>query len=144
MLCTVKVTMLVLLVPLTIGVAVALPATAFADERPFQSPSGNIVCMLGADGVACDVSDHTYQVPPGPPCSQHLSWGDRFSLQPGQTAQMECHGDTLRAPGEQTLGYGQTISARTLTCASDQAGVKCTDSGSGHYFRVSRDSYNLG
>jgi hypothetical protein len=141
MLRTVKGTMLALLVP---AAAIALPANAFADERSFQSPSGNIVCILGVEGVACDVSDHTYQVPPGPPCSQHLSWGDRFSMQTGQPAQLECHGDTLRVPGEQTLGYGQTISAGSLSCASDPAGVKCTDSRTGHYFRVSRDSYSLG
>ena len=137
-------TTLALLVPVTITAAVALPATAFADDRPFQSPSGKIACLLGVDGVACDVSDYTYQVPPGPPCSQHISWGNRFSLSHGQPAQMECHGDTLRVPGEQTLDYGQTISQGTITCSSDPSGMTCTDGSSGHYFRVSRDSYNLG
>ncbi len=132
---------LALLVPV---VAIALPAPAFADDRPFQSPSGNIVCLLGAVGVACDVSDYIYQVPPGPPCSQHIAWGNRFTLQKGQAAEMVCHGDTLRVPGEQTLGYGQTVSAGTITCSSDPSGVKCTDSSTGHYFRVARDSYDLG
>jgi hypothetical protein len=49
----------------------------------------------------------------------------------------------LRIPGEPTLDYGQTISAGTITCDSEPTGIKCTDS-SGHYFRVSKDSYNLG
>ena len=57
---------------------------------------------------------------------------------------MECHGDTLRLPGEQTLNYGQTISAGTITCDSEPSGMTCTDSSTGHYFRVSRDSYSLG
>ncbi|WP_156687384.1 DUF6636 domain-containing protein [Mycobacterium sp. Marseille-P9652] len=125
-------------------VAIAMPATAFADDRSFQSPSGNIACQLGADGVACDVSDYTYQVPPGPPCSQHIAWGNRFTLQKGQAAAMACHGDTLRVPGEQTLNYGQTLSAGTITCSSDASGVTCTDGSTGHYFRVSRESYTLG
>jgi hypothetical protein len=128
----------------TVAAAIAASATARADYRPFQSPSGNIACLMGASDVACDVSDHTYPVPPGPPCSQHLSWGDRFRLQVGEAAGMPCHGDTLRVPGEQTLNYGQTISAGSISCESQPTGMKCTDSGTGHFFRVSRDSYNLG
>jgi Family of unknown function (DUF6636) len=139
-----KTATLALVVPATAAAAIALPATARADDRPFQSPSGNISCLIGGSSVACDVSDYTYQVPPGPPCSQHISWGNRFNLQQGKAAEMECHGDTLRIPGEQTLSYGQTISAGTITCESEPSGIKCADSSTGHYFRVSRDSYNLG
>lgn len=127
----------------TAASAIALPATAHADTQNFQSPSANIYCVLDSGGVACDISDFTYQVPPGPPCAQHFPWGNRFSLTPGKPAAMECHGDTLRVPGEPTLDYGQTISAGTITCDSEPAGMKCTDS-SGHYFSVSKDSYTLG
>lgn len=127
-----------------VAAAIALPATARADSQYFQSPSGNIYCLLDAGGVACDVHDYTYQPPPPPECGKHLPWGNRFSLTPGQPAAIECHGDTLRLPGEQTLDYGQTISAGTITCASEPSGVRCTDRGSGHFFRVSRDSYELG
>jgi hypothetical protein len=135
-----KITTLALVVP----TAIALPAIARADYRPFQSPSGNISCLIDISDVACDVSDYTYKVPPGPPCSQHISWGNRFWLKQGNPAEMECHGDTLRVPGEQTLNYGQTITAGTLTCESQPSGMKCTDSSTGHYFRVSRDSYDIG
>ena len=141
---TMKTATLALVVPATVAAPIALPATARADNRPFQSPSGNISCLLGSSDVACDVSDYTYQMPPGPPCSQHISWGNRFGLQQGKPAEMMCHGDTLRVPGEQTLNYGQTISAGTITCESQPSGMKCTDGSTGHYFRVSRDSYNLG
>ncbi|MGO9925095.1 MAG: DUF6636 domain-containing protein [Mycobacterium sp.] len=140
----IKATMRTAALALVVPAALALPATARADDRPFQSPSGNISCLLGGGGVACDVSDYTYQVPPGPPCAQHIAWGNRFSLQQGRPAEMECHGDTLRLPGEQTLNYGQTISAGTITCDSEPSGMTCTDSSTGHYFRVSRDSYSLG
>ncbi len=141
---TLKTTTLALVVPATAAAAFALPATARADEGPFQSPSGNIACIMGSGGAACDVSDHTYQLPPGPPCSQHSAWGGRFSLQQGQAAEMECHNDTLRVPGARTLDYGQTVSGGTITCESQPSGMKCTDSSTGHYFRVSRDSYDLG
>jgi hypothetical protein len=130
--------------------ALTLGATgrAFADPPVdyFISPSGNIACMLGDGlngGVACDISEHTYAVPP-PPANCPLSWGDRFELKPGQPPIMTCHGDTVRNPGnERTLGYGQTVSMGPITCASEAAGMTCTDSGTGHFFRVARDSYDM-
>jgi hypothetical protein len=127
-----------------VAAAIAVAAPSRADSNDFQSPSGNIYCSLAAEGAACDISDYTYQPPPPPECGKHISWGSRFTLAPGKPAAMECHGDTLRVPGEPTLNYGQTASAGTLTCASEESGIKCTDSSSGHYFRVSRDSFNLG
>ncbi len=136
--------MLALVAPAAAAAFVALPATARADGQNFQSPSGNIDCVLGTDGVACDISDYTYQPPPPPECGKHLAWGNRFSLTPGKPAAIECHGDTLRVPGEQTLGYGQTLSAGTLSCGSEPSGMRCTDSSSGHHFRVSRESFDLG
>ena len=133
-----------LVIGATVAAATAAPATARADTLNFQSPSGNIYCVLDSPGVACDISDFTYQPPPPPECGKHLAWGNRFTLTPGRPAAIECHGDTLRIPGEPTLEYGQTISAGTLTCDSEPSGMKCTDSSTGHYFRVSRDSYDLG
>jgi hypothetical protein len=50
----------------------------------------------------------------------------------------------LRLPDLPTLGYGQTRSAGGITCDSEPSSVTCADAGSGHYFRVSRDSYELG
>jgi len=127
-----------------VAATITLPATAHADSQNFQTPSGNIACILGADGAACDIAEYTYQVPPGPECAQHIKWGNRFTLDAGKPGAMACHGDTLRVAGEQTLGYGQSLSAGSITCASDPAGVKCTDKSSGHYFQVSKDSYHLG
>jgi hypothetical protein len=128
----------------TLATAIVLPAIARAEYRAFQSPSGNILCLLAGSGVTCDVSDHTYQLPPGPLCSQHIQWGDRFKLQQGDAVGMPCHADTLPQPGNQILDYGQTISTATITCESQPSGITCTDGSTGHYFRVSRDSYDLG
>jgi hypothetical protein len=127
----------------TVTAALALAPPAQADSYSFQSPSGNIACMLGAYGVACDISDYTYQPPPPPQfCPQH--WGNRFALEPGQPAALHCHGDALLPAGQPTLDYGQSKSAGTFTCTSELSGVRCADSSSGHYFRVSRDSFDLG
>lgn len=139
-----KVTKLALIAAATAAASLALPATARADSQNFQSPSGNIACMLGADGAACDIADYTYQPPPPPECGKHLKWGNRFTLSAGKPGAIECHGDTLRVPGARILNYGQTISAGTITCASEPSAMTCKDSSSGHYFLVARESYGLG
>ena len=130
--------------PVMAAASIALPGTAHAGTQNFQSPSGNIACSMDPTGVACDISDYTYQPLPPPECARHVKWGNRFSLESGKPGTMVCHGDTLRVPNETTLNYGQTISAGKLSCKSDESGMKCTDSGSGHYFRVSKESFDLG
>jgi hypothetical protein len=128
----------------TVAAAIALPPTAHADSDQFQSPSGNIACDIGTGGVACDIRDYTYQPPPPPPCAQHFPWGSRFVLEPGKAATIVCHSDTLRVPGEPTLPFGQTKTVGTFTCDSEPLGMKCADTSTDNYFRVSRDSYDLG
>jgi hypothetical protein len=127
---------------------IGLASTAQADTNDqFQSPTGNIACVMGVTNgegsVACDIGDHTYVSPPKPP-NCHLGWGDRFSLDQGSAPAMECHGDTLRIPGLSTLNYGQAQSAGAITCVSEPTWMSCTDTSTGHFFHVSRDSYQLG
>jgi hypothetical protein len=62
----------------------------------------------------------------------------------GSAPGLSCHGDTNIVPGLPTLAYGQTRSAGPITCDSELAGVTCTDNSTGHFFKVSRESYQLG
>ncbi len=130
---------------LALGSAVRAAADPPADY--FQSPSGNIACMLGDGlngGVACDVAEHTYEAPSRPADCGPTNFGDRIQLLPGQLPTMPCHGDTVKNPGqEQTLDYGQTVSLGPITCESQSAGMTCTDSSTGHFFRLARDSYQI-
>jgi hypothetical protein len=79
--------------------------------------------------------------PPPPDC--HLNSGDRFYLTQGGDAGVGCYGQEFPT-AEQTLGYDQSLSLGTITCVSEYTGMTCTDSSTGHYFRVSRDGYVLG
>jgi hypothetical protein len=81
---------------------------------------------------------------PPPSCAQHSAWGDRFSLNQGGTVQLDCHNDTLHVQGEQVVNDGQTLAAGTLSCASETAAMRCTDSSTGHFFYVSPGSYQIG
>jgi len=130
---------------------IGFAATAHAGGPPqsqsyqFQNSSGNIACMLSSTGAACEINAHTYTPSTPPPaCTQHSAWGDRFLLPQGATVQMPCHNDTLHVPGEQVLDDGQTLSAGTLSCTSDAATMRCTDSSTGHFFYISPGSYQLG
>jgi hypothetical protein len=90
----------------------------------------------------CEVIDHTWVAPPrSTDC--HLNWGDRFELTEGSAAAFNCYGQESPTP-EQTLAYGQTRSLGTITCDSEYTGMTCTDSSTGHYFRVARETYQLG
>ena len=96
----------------------------------------------GQNIARCEVVDHTWVAPPrSTDC--HLNWGDRFELTQGSTAAFNCYGQEFPTP-EQTLAYGQTRSLGTITCDSEYTGMTCADSSTGNYFRVSRDSYQLG
>jgi uncharacterized protein DUF6636 len=132
----------------TAAAAIALPATAQARINPpaFQSPSGNVLCFMNNDAsytavtaVQCYVSNHAYVLGTGD-CSGKVD----FVLEPGKPAQGECGGDPGAWAPPPTLGYGQTRSVGTLTCDSEPAGITCTDSSTGHFFRAAADSYQMG
>jgi hypothetical protein len=133
--------------------AVAQPAIARADTNGtfgFQTPSGNIACSLGpaerggTNGfVGCEIGEHTYSAPPRPPtCPQ--AWGDRFTLAQGGQPELACHGDTMRSADLKKLDYGETAFSGAIRCAIEPAGITCTDTSTGHFFRLSRESYELG
>lgn len=136
---------------LTLAVApasllLAQTAQAFSFYQ-FQSPSGNIFCGVGVldNGKAfaeCEVIDRAWSPPP-PPRVCEGEWGDRIGLDQGRPAAFECHGDTLFGAELPTWGYGQTWSAGPITCLSQPSGMTCTDNSTGHFFAVSRESYDL-
>jgi hypothetical protein len=88
------------------------------------------------------VVEHTWGAQPREP-ECHLNWGDRFELTQGNNAAFDCYGQEFPAVQE-TLAYGQARSFGSITCESEYTGMTCTDTSTGHYFRVSRDSYELG
>ena len=134
----------------------AATAHAAGSDYYFESPSGNIVCDLtdqgrGSAHLACSIGDYTYQAPINgetqQPCSDLPNF---FNLEQGMQPLIVCdlggqiRADNLHGAGLRTLGYGQTQSAGAITCDSEPTGMTCTDASTGHFFRVARESYQLG
>jgi hypothetical protein len=142
-----KILKLTLIAPAAVAAAIALPALANAGVPPtFQTPSGNISCWVGANMATCQIVDYTYA--PAPGACPDGEFGGGILLKKGEPATLRC---SSTPPGtyhglrtETTLDYGHSESRGVMTCASEQSGVTCTDISSGHFFRISKDSYELG
>jgi hypothetical protein len=146
---------LALIAATTVAATIGLATTAHADDNGmFMSPSGNIRCNIGVANpggpvVTCQIDQYTYEDPPTSQssCPDGGSLGSDFQLFQGKPANLSCSVSALNSgyfgPWP-TLDYGQARSIGSITCASEPSGMACTDSSTGHFFRVSRDSYQLG
>ena len=133
-----------------IGLAPSSHASPFSVQ--FQSPSGDISCnlvnspplgthTLGRNFVQCDIANHSW-VPPRPPPQGRDNATSTFVLMRGQLPIVGYGPGTLAA--SDPVNYDQPLSAGVIACSSEQSAVKCTDTSTGHFFRVSRESYELG
>jgi hypothetical protein len=138
---TSKITKLALIATATVAAAIAFAATASAGVAPtFKSPSGNIACWVADDFAGCQVLDHTYASWPGGCSSPAIA---NFSLGQGKPVELHCD---ITIPGisypatwrADILDYGKTYSVGVMNCDSEESGVTCTDSSTGHFFRVAR------
>lgn len=64
-------------------------------------------------------------------------------VEPARRGAVRCYGQDLPAP-ERTLNYRSTWSVGTITRDSESVGMTCTDSSTGHYFFISRQTWRLG
>jgi hypothetical protein len=141
----------------TVAATIGLAANVHADESQiFASPSGNIHCYVpasSADGatVGCQIEQYAFtSAPTSPsPCPDGVVPND-FGLAIGKQATLTCSVSPLLsgyADPWPTLGYGHKRAVGAvgaISCDSEPTGMTCTDSSTGHFFRVSRDSYQLG
>jgi hypothetical protein len=154
---TMKITMLAALAIVTAAATLPMAAVAHADtEYDFLSPSGNINCSMslqsdfvqdgvtqtGSNYVQCELSDYTWQLPHACP-SKVVGVAFRSDDTAPPVAGCWKFPNQLPLPWP-TLNYGQTRTVGAITCESEPSGVTCTNSNTGHFFRVSRDSYDVG
>jgi hypothetical protein len=132
--------------------SLALAPMAHADQNiEIVSPSGNITCVMlyfgGKNSANCQIKDFSYAIERDCSATAGPGWhrGDNWHLDEGDTAlpTTACHnGQNVGYPT--TLPYGQSKTLGALICTSETTGVRCTDNSTGHFFRVSRESYQIG
>lgn len=120
------------------------PSTLGVDGPRFATPSHNIACRMDqADSSArCDVVTRTWQVPPQP-SSCASAWGQGAQVVGPDVGTLTCASDTVADPSATVLQYGESVTYGGIVCVSSNTGVRCTDTGTQHGFRVSRASYDL-
>ena len=141
---------LVLIATAIAAATIGLAGIAHADDEiDFQSPSGDVICAMaqsqdtsehGKGWVLCQVLNHTYPQPPLPDCPVG---GRDYELHEGAPASVGCQGGLIVGSLPPAIDYGQTRSIGTITCDVEPSGVTCTDRSTGHFLRLSRDSYQV-
>jgi hypothetical protein len=118
-------------------------ATTVLHESAFQTPSGNIGCQL-IDGLArCDIEHRSWSPPARPSsCPDEVDFGQGLEVSAeGTAAQFVCAGDTARDPSSPKLAYGTGTQIGNFLCVSEEDGLSCRDTESGHGFFISIQSY---
>lgn len=113
----------------------------------FRTPSRNIMCNLDKTFATCSVGNASWDLPEPPDeCVDQdgnlmLDWGAHVQFMDGQPAALICRGD---APAEgPVLPYGHSVEIGPVSCRSEEDGVTCTNSDTGHGFKVNRASYDV-
>ena len=125
--------------------ALAVTPAQADDLLFFQSPTGNIHCLIATGDYAearCDMIDlmPTFRQPPA---GCDLDWGSSFAVQlSSRRGQLACVGDTVVNSDSIVLGYGKTISLGGFDCSSEKSGMTCTNP-AGHGFTIARAQQKL-
>jgi hypothetical protein len=139
-----------------IGAAtIALAASSYAGpfSAQFQSPAGDISCSLvnypptdhrafWTNFVQCDIDNHSW-VPPRPPPPGRDDATSTFVLARGQLPIVGYSPGTV-GDDSPLLDPAQAPYAGTIGCRSEESAMRCIDGSTGHFFRVSQESYELG
>ncbi len=121
----------------------AAPAMA-QDYFGFQSPSGNIACVISTEGYArCDILQMTKMSFSKPPKSCEFDYGSSFGIGVGATkGEALCVSDTAAMPDLDVLEYGRSISEGGVSCTSAKTGMRCVN-GDGHGFDIAKSGQKL-
>ncbi|MGX1774293.1 hypothetical protein ACWIGW_19420 [Nocardia brasiliensis] len=134
------------------------PIEQASRSETFGSPSGNIACLISHSAhttpanVRCELSQISFTPPPFPARCYHDGapvpgsgrYGQVVYFSEEQEAGFACGAsDTIGgARNMKVLEYGSSVTLAGFTCASTQAGIRCTRGD--HYFRISSETYEFG
>lgn len=105
----------------------------------FASPSGNIACQIGSDGVLCTVMENNYEAEGYADCD-----GGAVSLSVGASgAGLACSASPVRSTPD-VLVYNTSSAVGDYACLSTQNGMTCWNTISGESFALARDGWVIG
>jgi hypothetical protein len=109
----------------------------------FQSPSGNIGCVIAAGVARCDIVQRDWQPPARPAsCPHEVDFGQGVEVAGRGAGRLVCAGDTARDPSSAHLEYGAATRVGGFECVSRRTGMSCSAAG-GHGFELSRQGYRV-
>jgi hypothetical protein len=114
----------------------------FVELESFQSPSGNIGCVVIEGAARCDAGKHSWAAPRPADCPSEVDSGQGLEVGASGEAGVVCAGDTARDRSAPVLDYGTASDVGGTICVSRKAGITCTNS-DGHGFTISAESYRL-
>jgi hypothetical protein len=113
------------------------------DLESFQSPSGNIGCILFEGNARCDIDKHGWTPPPRPAsCTEQVDYGQGLTVEREGEAGVVCAGDTALNAKDPVLPYTSATEIEGTLCVSQVNGITCTNA-EGHGFFISVQGYKL-
>lgn len=109
---------------------------AVANEQAFQSPSGNIRCIVSEEGlfaVRCDLEVDRQSYTDRPETCEG-DWGTSFVVLRAGTGLLNCALEEIAPPETPlVLPYGVTLELDGITCLSETTGMTCTNAQGGGF-----------
>ena len=112
------------------------PDNALVSDH-FVSPSGNIACKLGSEGVSCTINSQAFTDPSMASCGASPTTLTATL----ESAGLDCSAAQIPGSGATTLAYGDFATYGTFACRSTEPGVACWNMVSGVGFGLSRGGY---
>ena len=130
--------------PTTYTTPSANPPVAVLHVASFQSPSGNIGCIVASGTARCDIKQRSWRPPARPAsCPSQVDFGQGLEVGASGPGRLVCAGDTALNPSAHRLAYGTRSEVGSLRCDSASSGVTCTNTSTGHGFFISAGSYRI-
>jgi hypothetical protein len=120
----------------------AQPPTRTVSLEAFQSPSGNIGCVVVSELARCDIAHRQWSAPARPAtCPRIVDYGQGLEVGPSGPGRFVCAGDTAADPHSPRLPYGAASAVAGFVCVSASTGMTCSDLATHHGFFISVQSY---
>lgn len=122
----------------TLALCLVLPLAAAADVFTFDTPSGNIACVVGVSADSSDIECTIYERsgPPAAPALANCPAGHSFLMLNRGGVSVSCGGRFTGRAFEEAP-YGVTGRFGGFTCQSETTGLTCTNE-DGRGFFLSR------